>query len=71
MDSGVPVIYAGVALMPRSAFAQTPDRAFSLNLIFEHALEKRMLFGVLLDTDWYHVGDPQALNEAETHLGEL
>jgi N-acetyl-alpha-D-muramate 1-phosphate uridylyltransferase len=71
LDSGVPVIYAGVALLPRKAFARTPNTAFSLNMIFERALEKNALFGVLLEADWYHVGDPEALAEAEARLGHL
>lgn len=69
LDSGAPVIYAGVALMSRKSFARTPDDAFSINVIFERALENNALFGVLLDADWYHVGDPEALAEAEAHLG--
>lgn len=67
-DSGAPVIYAGVALMARRAFARASDDAFSLNDLFERALEKSALFGILLDADWYHVGDPEALAETEERL---
>ncbi len=67
-DYGAPVIYAGVALMGRSLFADAPDGAFSLNLLFEAALERETLFGVVLDAPWYHVGDPAALAETERQL---
>jgi MurNAc alpha-1-phosphate uridylyltransferase len=67
-DYGAPVIYAGVALMGRSLFADTPDGAFSLNLLFEAALERESLKGVVLDAPWYHVGDAGGLAAAERAL---
>lgn len=69
LDYGAPVIYAGVALMGRDLFADTPDGAFSLNRLFEAALERESLKGVVLDAPWYHVGDPAALADAERALG--
>lgn len=68
LDYGAPVIYAGVALMGRDLFADTPDGAFSLNRLFEAALERENLKGVVLDAPWYHVGDPAALADAERAL---
>lgn len=69
LDYGAPVIYAGVALMGRSLFDDTPDGAFSLNRLFEAALERESLKGVVLDAPWFHVGDPEALAAAERALG--
>ena len=69
-DTGLPVIYAGCALIGRAAFDGTPQGAFSLNHLFEAALERGHLNGVLLDAPWYHVGDPPALAEVERHLRE-
>ena len=68
-DYGVPVIYAGVALLGRAPFAQAPEGAFSLNLLFEAALEREDLLGVMLDAPWFHVGTPEALIAAERALG--
>ncbi|ODT69362.1 MAG: hypothetical protein ABS75_16760 [Pelagibacterium sp. SCN 63-23] len=67
-DYGAPVIYAGVALLGRALFAEAPAGAFSLNHIFEAALEREHLKGVMLDAPWYHVGTPEALAEAERKL---
>lgn len=67
-DYGAPVIYAGVALLGKSLFDGTPDGAFSLNDLFEAALERETLHGVVLDAPWFHVGDPAALAEAEKRL---
>lgn len=67
-DYGAPVIYAGVALMGKSVFADTPDGPFSLNLLFEAALEDERLKGVVLDAPWFHVGDAEGLAAAERAL---
>jgi MurNAc alpha-1-phosphate uridylyltransferase len=67
-DWGAPVIYGGVALMSKALFNDTPDGAFSLNLLFERCLERETLFGVALAAPWFHVGDPTALAEAERRL---
>lgn len=69
LDYGAPVIYAGVALMGRTLFDETPDGAFSLNRLFEAALERESLKGVVLDAPWFHVGDPAALAATEQALG--
>ena len=69
LDYGAPVIYAGVVLLGKGLFADTPDGAFSLNRLFEAALERESLKGVVLDAPWYHVGDPTALADAEKALG--
>lgn len=65
---GRPVIYAGAALIGRHLFAETPDGAFSLFRLFEAARTRGRLAGVLLEAQWYHVGDPAALDQAERAL---
>lgn len=67
-DFGAPVIYAGVALLGKSPFADTPDGAFSLSDLFDAALEEERLKGVVLDADWFHVGDAAGLAAAEAAL---
>ena len=67
-DYGAPVIYAGVALLGKNLFDGTPDGAFSLNDLFEAALARETLLGIVLDAPWFHVGDPVALAETERRL---
>jgi len=69
-DYGAPVIYGGVALLGKALFEGTPDGAFSLNDLFEAALERETLMGVALNAPWYHVGDPAALAETERLLAQ-
>lgn len=66
--AGFPGIYAGRALIRRSAFEDTPMGAFSLYSVFQAAGRSGLLGGVLLDADWLHVGDPGAIVEAEARL---
>ena len=52
----------------RDLFDGAPDGKFSLNVLWNRAIEKGRLFGVRLDGLWMHVGDPGALKEAEETL---
>lgn len=67
-DTGAPVIYAGAALIARRLIEAAPDGKFSLTRLFDRALADEKLYGVALDAPWLHVGDPQALAEAEAAL---
>jgi len=67
-DCGAPVIYGGAALVGKKLFDGTPDGAFSLNDLFEECIERESVAGVALDAPWFHVGDPEALAEAERRL---
>jgi len=68
-DYGLPVIYTGVALVRRDKIAAMAPGTSSINRIFEPAQEAETLFGVVLNADWYHVGDAAGLAEAEAALG--
>lgn len=62
----VPFAFAGVSLCDERLFADSPDGAFSLNLLWDRALAKGRLYGIRLDGRWMHVGTPEALAEAES-----
>ena len=70
-DTGAPVIYAGVAVIRRACLEAEGDGTFSLNRVFETVLHRGTLGGVVLDAPWLHVGDPEALRQAEAELGAL
>jgi MurNAc alpha-1-phosphate uridylyltransferase len=67
-DSGQPIIYAGVALVARHLIEVAPNGTFSLYSLFEAALERQAMRGVVLDAPWIHVGDAKGLAAAETFL---
>lgn len=63
-----PLVYAGVAILRRDLFDDTPQGAFSLNLLFDRAIAAGRLYGVRLDGEWLHVGTPEAIRDAEERL---
>lgn len=66
---GRPVVYAGAALISRTLAASGPDVPFSLYRHFVTAREAGRLRGVMIETAWFHVGDPQALTRTEQDIG--
>jgi MurNAc alpha-1-phosphate uridylyltransferase len=60
-----PFVYAGAAILNPEIFKDAPSGAFSLNRIFDTALERERMFGVRLDGLWLHVGTPDSIHEAE------
>lgn len=63
-----PFIYAGAAIFKPSVFEGLPQEKFSLNRVFDVAIENERLYGVRLDGLWLTVGTPQAVTEAERAL---
>ena len=63
-----PFIYAGVAILQPGLFADTPEGAFSLNLLFDRAIAAGRLSGMRLDGQWLHVGTPDAIRAAEERV---
>lgn len=65
-----PFAYAGTAILHPRLFDGAPDGAFSLNTLFDKAIEAERLFGVRLDGLWLHVGTPEAIGEAEMSIAD-
>lgn len=63
-----PFIYAGVAILKPDLFGDTPEGAFSLNLLFDLAIAAGRLYGMRLDGQWLHVGTPEAIRAAEERV---
>jgi len=67
----VPFAYSGAAILHPRLFADTPeDEPFSLNRLFDRAIEAERLFGVRMDGVWLHVGTPEAIGEAEMSIAD-
>jgi MurNAc alpha-1-phosphate uridylyltransferase len=64
----VPFVYAGVAILNAAMFAAAPPGAFSLNLLFDSAIETGRLYGLRLEGVWMHVGTPEAIAAAEAAI---
>jgi len=64
----VPFVFAGVSIIHPRLFFGSPKGAFSLNLLWDNAIEQGRLYGLRQDGIWMHVGMPSALGEAEAVL---
>jgi MurNAc alpha-1-phosphate uridylyltransferase len=63
-----PFVYAGVAILSPALFADAPAGAFSLNRLFNAAIEAGRLHGLRLEGLWMHVGTPEAVAAAEAAI---
>jgi N-acetyl-alpha-D-muramate 1-phosphate uridylyltransferase len=64
----VPFVYAGAAVLSPSLFADAPNGAFSLTVLFDRAVERARLYGLRLEGVWMHVGTPEAVAAAEAAM---
>jgi N-acetyl-alpha-D-muramate 1-phosphate uridylyltransferase len=64
----VPFVYAGAAVLTPGMFADAPEGPFSLNLLFDRAIDAGRLCGLRLDGVWMHVGTPEAIMAAEAAI---
>ena len=66
-----PFVFAGVQLLHPRLFKGAPEGAFSLNLLYDRAMENARLWGLRHDGRWFHVGTPEALKGVEDALQGL
>lgn len=70
-DETVPFIFAGASINHPRLFADCPDGPFSVNLMWDRALNAGRLASIVLDGTWMHIGTPDALEDAERRLNGL
>lgn len=60
-----PFVFTGVSIAHPRMFERAPKGPFSLNLLWNRAIDTGRLHGLRLEGTWMHVGTPEALTEAE------
>ncbi len=65
-----PFLFTGVQILHPRLFDGAPEAPFSLNLLYDKALGRDRLYGVVHDGEWFHLGTPRGLEEAETYMKE-
>jgi len=65
-----PFVYAGAAILHPRLFAGRNADPFSLNEVFDTAIEAGRLRGVRLEGMWFHVGTPGAIRLAERAIAD-
>ncbi len=63
-----PYLFTGVQILHPKLFMGTPKGAFSLNLLYDRAIQNGRLYGIVHDGEWFHIGTPEALDEAEDYM---
>jgi len=63
-----PFVYAGIQILHPRLFADAPDGAFSLNLLYDRAIEAGRLYGIRHDGEWFHVSTVKQLAEVEARI---
>jgi N-acetyl-alpha-D-muramate 1-phosphate uridylyltransferase len=64
----LPFAFTGVSVAHPRLFADSSERAFSLNLLWNRAIASGRAYGLRMEGVWMHVGTPAALAEAERTL---
>ena len=65
-----PFAYAGAAILHPRLFVGRKAEPFSLNELFNQAVEAGRLYGMRMDGLWLHVGTPEAIGEAEHSIAD-
>jgi N-acetyl-alpha-D-muramate 1-phosphate uridylyltransferase len=65
-----PYVFTGIELVHPRLFAGAPDGAFSLNVLFDRAIEAERLYALAHDGEWFHIGTPAALAAGEAAMRE-
>ncbi len=66
-----PYAYPGVQIVHPRIFEAANEASFSMNRLWDVAIEKGRLYGIRLDGVWIHVGTPDAVREADEFLADL
>ncbi|MCV4698081.1 hypothetical protein OFB92_33725, partial [Escherichia coli] len=61
----VPFVFTGVSIAHPRLFEGAAKGVYSMNRLWDAAIDNGRLFGIRLDGLWMHVGTPEALVEAE------
>lgn len=63
-----PFVWMGTQIVNPRLFDGCPQGPFSMNLLWNQAIERDRLYGIRHGGVWMHVGCPKGLAEAEAHL---
>ena len=64
----VPYLFGGIQIVHPRLFKDAPEGAFSMNILWDKALEAERLYSVVHDGAWFHLSTPRDLVVAEAAL---
>lgn len=69
-ESNIPYFFIGVQIIHPRIFQGAPQGAFSLRDLYDKAEKAGRLGFLIYDGNWFHVGTPEAVSEAQRLLKE-
>lgn len=63
-----PFVYTGIQIVSKRLLRDSPDGAFSTNILWDRAIEEGRCFGAVHQGLWFDVGSPPAITATETAL---
>ena len=60
--------FAGAQIINTNVLKNHAQNKFSFNIIWDELIDKKLLFGDIMKSSWYHVGDIKGLEEAKKIL---
>ncbi len=63
-----PFLFTGLQILHPRLFDGAPKGNFSLNLLYDRAIEAERLYGIVHDGEWFNIGTPEGLAEAESYI---
>jgi MurNAc alpha-1-phosphate uridylyltransferase len=70
-NNAAPYVFCGIQMLHARLFADVPQGAFSLNLLYDRAMQHGKtprIRGVVHDGEWLHVGDAEGVRQAQEFL---
>ena len=67
-EKNIPYMFMGVQIIHPRVFKKSPDGIFSLRVLYDTAEREGRLRHIVFDGEWYHIGTPEALLEANKIL---
>lgn len=63
-----PFVFTGIQIVAKRLLRDSPEGAFSTNLLWDRAMEEGRCFGAVHQGLWFDVGTPRAIRQTETYL---
>ncbi len=63
-----PYLFTGIQILHPRLFKNIADGFFSLNAMYDSAMENDRLFGMVHDGEWFHIGTPEGLEETQSFM---
>ena len=62
VDGDQIIYYSGMQMINLEVFNNIEENKFSLNTVWNSLIQKNLLMGQLMSSNWFRVGDTQGLN---------